>query len=263
MDNEDLVKAYQQGDRSLLDLILSNNSGLVKKACGKIYSRDVAIDREDILQEGMVGLIKAANNYDVSSDANFSTYAFKCIWATMYRFVTGREYRLGHKDVRFISLNAPIGNSEGSIVLGDTLVDESLNSYDDVVDKLSQKKVYDEIIDLLKQMESLDKRTSDILKYRYGIDNCALTIDEISKIYDLSSERVRQIERKALRSIRSSSWGRKMLSDYRAEQIEKSYSIGKATDATFNQIQEKMRYAKEIAGTGLSLDIDVLSSIYN
>ncbi len=106
-----------------------------------------------------------------------------------------------------ISLETPIGEEEDSS-LGDFIEDEDSTSPDSAVSDLLLKEQLEEVLDTLKDRE---KR---ILKLRYGLeDGRPRTLKEIGKEFDLSRERIRQIEAKALRRLKHPS-RRNKLKDY-------------------------------------------------
>ena len=76
MTNEELVIAYQKGDQKSLSELCRLNYGLVKKV-----AKNFSGESEDLIQDGMVGLVKAASLFDPEKGAKFSTYAFNWIFA--------------------------------------------------------------------------------------------------------------------------------------------------------------------------------------
>lgn len=84
MTDEELIENYRQGDESAFNEIYVKYSGIVK-----YYARNLFLlggDREDLLQEGFLGLIKAVNTYK-SGDAQFATYATVCIKSSLFTAV--------------------------------------------------------------------------------------------------------------------------------------------------------------------------------
>jgi RNA polymerase sigma factor (sigma-70 family) len=74
--NEELVYLLQQRDKQALKMLLDQNKGIVNKLVNKFYTEKTnSIDREDLMQEGFIGLILAANKYDNPNKAQFITYA--------------------------------------------------------------------------------------------------------------------------------------------------------------------------------------------
>jgi RNA polymerase primary sigma factor len=67
--------------------------------------------------------------------------------------------------------------------------------------------------DLNNALAELEKRTADVIRCRYGLeDSYAMTLEEVSARYNLTRERIRQIEKRALVQIQKSSCGEKLRS---------------------------------------------------
>lgn len=255
MSNEELVLMYREGNNDVLDLIIENNSGLVRRAAHKFYNRDPAIDIDDLVQEGNVGLIKAVKGYVINSDFAFSTYAYKCIWGTIHRFVLGKAYRQGYKDIKIVSLNTPVGEAENDIELGDTIASEE-NDYEMAENSIFEKTAVNELISIL------DDCSRKIVRLKYGIECTCLSSEQIANRYNISDKRVLQIVNTALRKMRNSYYGRKIREENTRYKREISYSTGMVTDSFINVIDREWKYTQIIEGTDLSLDVDLLASIY-
>ena len=95
-----------------------------------------------------------------------------------------------------ISMETPIGDDEDSN-LGDFLEDSSINSPIDDASIRGLKDATDEILG------SLTAREAKVLRMRFGIGmNNDHTLEEVGKQFDVTRERIRQIEAKALRKLR-------------------------------------------------------------
>ena len=95
-----------------------------------------------------------------------------------------------------ISMETPIGDDEDSN-LGDFLEDTSINSPIDDASIRGLKDATDEIL------ASLTVREAKVLRMRFGIGmNNDHTLEEVGKQFDVTRERIRQIEAKALRKLR-------------------------------------------------------------
>ncbi len=76
LSDEELVKAYKQGDETAFNEIYSRYSGLVKYFCRNLFL--LGAENEDLMQEGMFGLINAVNKYK-EGGTSFLTFATTCI----------------------------------------------------------------------------------------------------------------------------------------------------------------------------------------
>jgi RNA polymerase primary sigma factor len=105
-----------------------------------------------------------------------------------------------------VSLDSPVGDDGGATV-GDFVEDLSFSSPDEA---LGDRELSRETRDLLKL---LSPREEQVLRMRFGIDAPGdLTLEEVGKSFELTRERIRQIETKALRKLRLPSFHRKLKS---------------------------------------------------
>ena len=85
-DMSELIKRAQEGDKGALDQMISENLGLVHSIVRRFEHR--GCDREELFQTGCIGLIKAIENFDLSLQLAFSTYAVPMIMGEIRRFLT-------------------------------------------------------------------------------------------------------------------------------------------------------------------------------
>ncbi len=108
-----------------------------------------------------------------------------------------------------ISLETPVGSEEDS-ELGDFVEDDKFINPYDATTRVLLKEQLDEVLKTLNEREEM------VLRYRYGLDDGSpKTLEEVGKIFNVTRERIRQIEVKALRKLRHPS-RRKKLEDYRS-----------------------------------------------
>ncbi|MBQ8447384.1 MAG: sigma-70 family RNA polymerase sigma factor [Clostridia bacterium] len=96
--NARLIEAYQGGDKSALDALVSDNIGLVKNIARRFYGRGT--EYEDIVQIGTIGVIKAAKSFDAARGTVFSTYAVPLIIGEIRRFLRDDGIIKVSRDVR-------------------------------------------------------------------------------------------------------------------------------------------------------------------
>ena len=82
MADEELIRRYREGDRDALDHIMEKYKDQVRKEANAMYL--LGGENEDLIQEGMIGLIKAVRDYDSSQRASFASFAELCVSRQMY-----------------------------------------------------------------------------------------------------------------------------------------------------------------------------------
>lgn len=89
--DEELIVRLRDGEKQITDFIMDKYKNLVKSKAKSMYI--LGADRDDLIQEGMIGLFKAVRDYDSGRDASFFTFADLCISRQMYTAVqaSGRQ----------------------------------------------------------------------------------------------------------------------------------------------------------------------------
>lgn len=202
MTNEELVYLYQNGDNKALETLIEKNKGIIYKLANKFYIEGTnSIDREDLEQEGHIGLITAADKYktDMDKHCKFITYSVYWIYQKMNRFIKVKSTN------EETSLNIPIGE-DGDTELLDYI--EGVDySFENVEEKLYNQQLRKELEEVMEQHNTLRER--EVLKLHYGWDNNkCMSLRDISEMFEVTPERVRQIEVRGFRKIRTCKWAR-------------------------------------------------------
>lgn len=85
LTDEALIQRQRDGDVNVTDFLMNKYKNLVRKKAGTMFI--LGADKEDLIQEGMIGLFKAVREYDSGRDASFYTFADLCISRQMYSAV--------------------------------------------------------------------------------------------------------------------------------------------------------------------------------
>ncbi|MDE5679145.1 MAG: RNA polymerase sporulation sigma factor SigH [Lachnospiraceae bacterium] len=156
--DEELIVRLRDGEQQITDYIMEKYKNLVRSKAGSMYI--LGADRDDLIQEGMIGLFKAIRDFDSGRDASFFTFAELCISRQMYSAVQAAG-RMKHIPLNsYISLygnGTEHGEEEDGIL--SILADHGLNPEDFVIDKenveLLEKRMEQELSGFEKQVLDL------------------------------------------------------------------------------------------------------------
>lgn len=237
----ELSRRIQQGEEAARQTLIEANLRLVVKIARAYMIPDISF--MDIIQEGNMGLIHAAEKYDHVKNVRFSTYASWWIRQYISRYLSNkrRTIRLPHRKEEILrkiqrsyhvlsqtlmhqprtsDISAEIGISVEDIefILNITNGFVSLETNTGDEDSPSAMDLHEDYTysperaflrqssrdDALRFLNSLKDQEKRILMYRYQLNGCEWhTLKKIGAKMGISPETVRQIELKALNKIRS------------------------------------------------------------
>lgn len=210
---------------------IENNMGLVYKIAFEL--KRLPLPREDLVSEGCIGLMKAANKYNPSRKTKFSTYAECWIKQSMYRAAEkyGSEIRVPSWMLARIRQAKRLKNFQKHERNPKEMSDSEIEKYINIGDNLRTVSIYekygdDETVmdslvddreklpdfeiamnersDLIRQgLGQLGKREKRIIEMYFGLSGKPLTHLEISRRLGISRERVRQLQHEAIGKMRS------------------------------------------------------------
>ncbi len=235
----ELSKLIQDGDQDALNHLIECNLRLVVKIAMEYSIPEIAV--LDLIQEGNLGLIKAATKYDYRKNVRFSTYASWWIKQAIMRAISNkrRTIRLPHrKEERLRKINRVYNSLYQTLMRKPSLteiadeaempvdeVDTLLNAVNPTIsfdkesrdDALSLHEIYEDNSytpdrEFLKKclrdetmhfLERLMDKERKILMYRFSfLSGKRYTLKNIGEKLGMSPETVRQIELKALRKLK-------------------------------------------------------------
>ncbi|MDF2612857.1 MAG: polymerase, sigma 32 subunit, RpoH [Clostridia bacterium] len=239
MSNEGLVQLYQQGDAEALDKLLHQNRKFIHKISLKFFiGKDSAIDQEDLIQEGYIGLMKAAERYNPENEVQFISYAAYWIYQAMHRFIYPRRYMRENKHVCFSSLNDKVLGIEDEIEQIDMIADDDI--YPGITDNVANKEDCFQVMNII--YTKMGDRAVEVIRLRYGLkDGKIHTLEDVGAMMGVAKETIRQLEQRAFRTVRTSKWCR--LCRVEAIETEKSrvYDFGKFNLSFFDKLDHELK----------------------
>lgn len=119
MNDEELAARASRGDEAAAEHLIQDYKELVKSKAHLYFV--LGADRDDIVQEGMIGIFKAIKNYDPSKGASFRTFADLCVNRQIITAIKAAG-RQKHAPLNMsLSLDRPVDDEESPRTLGETL----------------------------------------------------------------------------------------------------------------------------------------------
>ena len=150
--DEDLIRIIKSGDKQALNYLIDKYKELVNIKVSKYFM--IGAEKEDIIQEGLIGLFKAIKSYDLDKQNSFKTFANLCIERQLITAIKTSN-RQKHSPLNFyLSLNvSAYDNDETDSSLIDIF---NSNLIEDPLDTITKKEYYETV------ENTIDKHLSDI-----------------------------------------------------------------------------------------------------
>ena len=248
-EERDVARKIKKGDEAAKQRLVESNLRLVISIAKRYFGGRLSFS--DLIQEGNIGLIKAIEKFDPDKEFKFSTYAtrwikqsitkaiadmskhvripvhlideinsynktYQLLFQKLWREPTSKE--IGQKlwfpikkikkleEVIFgnVSLDREVGD-EGRDTLADLLEDSNTMRPDQLAERNTLRQNLDAILGML------DDREAKIVKMRYGVDGPKYTLEQVGEEFEVTRERVRQIEQKVIQKLKEHQGLQKML----------------------------------------------------
>lgn len=152
---EELISYLRDGDGKIIEYIIEKYKDLVRKKAGSMFI--LGADKEDLIQEGMIGLYNAVRDYDAGRDASFYTFADLCISRQMYKAVEAGNRKKHSPLNSYVSIyeedNDKDERGEGTSILEKILSETGRSPEDLVIDKEQTEDLEQKIYDSLSEFE--------------------------------------------------------------------------------------------------------------
>ena len=193
ISDEELTLIAQKGDDDATELLISKYKNLVK-AKSRTYFL-IGADKEDIVQEGMIGLFKAIRDFKENKQCSFKAFAEMCVTR---QIITAIKTATRQKHIplnSYISLNKPMYDDENEHTLLDTIVENkkfdpeeimiSKENFSDIEEKMNDtlSKLEWNVLSLYLEGKSYNEIATLLSKSEKSIDNALQRIKKkVAKI---------------------------------------------------------------------------------
>lgn len=194
--DEELILRIRDGEEKITDYIMEKYKNLVRSKAGSMYI--LGADREDLIQEGMIGLFKAIRDYDIGRDASFATFADLCVARQMYTAVQAAGRKKHAPLNSYVSLYAGDGSdkTEEEKKLLDSLVSrDEQNPEELLIDRENVERIEKAIE---SELSSFERQVLDLYLTGMKYTEIARVLGKDDKSTDNALQRCRSKIRKAL-----------------------------------------------------------------
>ena len=190
--NEELCASARLGDAGARNELVENNLGFIRKTANELWNSqrelntDLLLDREDLEQEGALGLLRCVDTFDPESGGKFLSYAAPAVRNAMLYSIRERSRTFEAQNIGSrISL-------ESAAFYGTGKTPEQL---------YLERESFEELHAALGRIEP---RQRGYIEYRFGFDDedTERTLTQTARHFHLSESRARATERQALDDVR-------------------------------------------------------------
>lgn len=190
LKDEEIISEIKAGDEKALTYLLNKYKELVNIKVGRYFL--IGAEKEDIVQEGMIGLYKAIKNFDKSKQNTFKTFANMCIERQLITAIKTSN-RQKHMPLNsYLSLNTAAydNNEENSVELIDTF---NNNSVEDPLETVMKKEYYKQVQDgIEKSLSKFEKQVLDRFINGESYNVIAQKLNAPVKSVDNAIQRIRK-----------------------------------------------------------------------
>lgn len=196
LSDEEIIHQIKDGDEKALTYLLEKYKELVNMKVGKYFL--IGAEREDIVQEGMIGLYKAIKNFNEEKQNSFKSFANICIERQLITAIKTSN-RQKHMPLNsYLSLNnaAYDKNEENSVELIDTFDGKNV---EDPLITIMKKEYYENVqTEIEKNLSKFEKQVLDRFIKGESYNVIARRLDTQVKSVDNAIQRIRK---KALKNM--------------------------------------------------------------
>jgi len=197
LSDEELVRVIKDGDKSALEYLIVKYKDLVQMKVSRYYI--IGAEREDIVQEGLIGLFKAIKNFEADKQNSFKSFANLCVERQLITAIKSSNRQKHIPLNSYLSLN----NSNHDNDEDDKTLLEILNStQEDPLDTITKKEYYESVEAIMdKHLSGFEKQVLNRYINGESYNEIAEKLDTPVKSVDNAIQRIRKKAMKNLEDV--------------------------------------------------------------
>ena len=191
MQDEELIQKIKDGEQNALDYLICKYKDLVNAKVGKYFI--VGAEKEDIVQEGLIGLYKAIKDYKGDKQNSFKSFANLCIERQLITAIKSSN-RQKHMPLNsYLSLNMSTYNNENDENNSELMEVFNSNVIEDPLDTITKREYYSDVENVIdNSLSTFEKKV--LSRYIQGESyvKIAEKLDTPVKAVDNAIQRIRK-----------------------------------------------------------------------
>lgn len=154
MTDEDIIQLIRNQDMVAVDYLLEKYKNLVKNKAKTLFL--IGGDKDDLIQEGMIGLYKAIRDYEGANNCTFFSFADLCISRQMYSAINASKRKKNIPLNTYISLDTPVavnGTDSEERLIDKMFQQNTTNPEELIIDKENTSMIEYELVKCLSNLE--------------------------------------------------------------------------------------------------------------
>ena len=188
--DEALVEAILTGDSGAMDFLMNKYKNLVRSRARTLFL--VGADKEDLIQEGMIGLYKAIRDFKAERNISFRNFAELCINRQMYSAIKGSNTKKNQPLNNYISFDSMTGSDEQESPVEQLVgmnFEKNQNPEKIVIDKESADVLE---YTLVGHLSDLEKKVLELYMRDFNYSQIALALGKEPKAVDNALQRIKK-----------------------------------------------------------------------
>jgi len=201
LSDEDIITLIQSKEIDAMDYMLNRYKHLVKKKAKALYL--IGGDRDDLIQEGMIGLYKAIRDFNREKDNSFYNFADLCISRQIFTAIKSSNRKKNLPLNTYVSLYTPAYNDNSDIDEKEPLIDlmyekKIPNPEELILDKERTSMLEYELV---RRLSSFEKIVLDLYLQDYTYTQIAHKLNKEAKSIDNALQRIKSKLNQVLKKI--------------------------------------------------------------
>lgn len=191
LTDEQIIGFIKEGDQDAVDFLMNKYKDIVRKKAKALFL--IGGEKEDLIQEGMIGLYKAIRDYQSDKDNSFYTFADLCISRQIYSAINASQRKKNLPLNTYISLYTPVNgkseeNDENPVLVDTMPHDREQNPESLVIDRENTSFIEDK---LFQRLSPLEKQVLELYMADFKYVTIARMLNKEPKSIDNALQRIK------------------------------------------------------------------------